>query len=48
MSDFKENLHHPIAIEGIEVYDDKSSAETKPEIMITRSLPNNSRSKSFL
>ena len=45
ISDFNDNLQHPLAIEGIEVDDSQMSADTIPKIMITRSLASNSRSK---
>ena len=45
MSDFRNNLKHPIIIEGIEVTEGQTSADDRPKIMITRSLTSNLQSE---
>ena len=45
MSDFSNNLEHPIRIKGIEVSDSQTSANNRPKIVITRSLASNLQSE---
>ena len=45
MSDFINDLKHPITIEGIEVADRQRSPENRPKITITRSLTSKSQSE---
>ena len=45
MSDFSNNLEHPITIEGIEVSDNQTSVNDRPKIVINRSLTSNSQSE---
>ena len=47
MSDFENNLKHPITIEGIEVSDSQTSTDDRPKIVITRSLTSNLQSECF-
>ena len=44
-SDFRNNLKHPITIEGIKVTDSPTSSDNRPQIVITRSLASNLQSK---
>ena len=45
MDDFRNNLKHPITIEGIEVVGSEATANDKPKIVITRSLASNLQSE---
>ena len=45
MSDFRNNLKHPITIEGIKVTDNQTSPDNRPPIVITRSLVSNLQSE---
>ena len=45
MSDFNNDLEHPITIEGIEVSASQTSANDKPKIVITRKLASISQSE---
>ena len=47
MSDFINDLKHPITMEGIEVADSQISPDDRPKITITRSLTSNSQSEYF-
>lgn len=48
MDDFRDNLEYPITIEGIEVADTPTSADCKPQIVITKSLASISESEYFV